>query len=440
MNLFWKKFLGRIVSTEKYEQQLNHEELSTTRYLSIEQSETLKEYKRLEEIVQSAAFQDKKVLLQKKKYKDTEEYKLIDKFSKLHNDKSLQLYFKVIDSPELKKYLNYKASPEFLDMLNDKKSEEYKYIKSYEKSKPFKTYARYHDSYVIKEYEKLKDQISSTEFTNANEFWKNKNRWTESEEYATEQKYLQLKSNEDIAFYLKQNADDINKNKGRKVTFIDKFSGTQLDKSKWSSGFYYTSPLIGDFSYTNELQANNSGRNTFVGNGTLQVKTKIEKITSRTWDPAKGFTEKEFNFTSDVLQTGEHFAQKEGIFQVKMRATGNPHHIFWLGSQKRLPHIQLAHIHNGKLSMGMITKDGKKENMTFTGINPAEYYIYTLIWNEKELIWKINNMEVFRITNNIPANEMYMGLNSFIPENEKGGEGLLEVDWVKTLQLPKGSA
>ena len=57
------------------------------------------------------------------------------------------------------------------------------------------------------------------------------------------------------------------------------------------------------------------------------------------------------------------------------------------------------------------------------------------MWTEKELIWMINNYEVYRTVRNIPDEELYLALSSFIPEKEKGDKGVLEVDWIKVYQF-----
>jgi hypothetical protein len=53
------------------------------------------------------------------------------------------------------------------------------------------------------------------------------------------------------------------------------------------------------------------------------------------------------------------------------------------------------------------------------------------MWTENELVWKINNVEVYRTPNNFSNQEMYLGLNSFISESQKASTGSLELQWVK---------
>ena len=63
--------------------------------------------------------------------------------------------------------------------------------------------------------------------------------------------------------------------------------------------------------------------------------------------------------------------------------------------------------------------------------NLSKFIIYTLIWNEQELIWYINDLEVFRTSNFMPQEAMYPMVNSFIAEGKKAGEADFEIDYIK---------
>ncbi len=437
MNLFWKKMLGGITPTAKLEK--NEAELiqAMKRYAEVEKSVELAEYKKLFHVVKSAKFQENKKTLQNRKYKDTEEYRNSIKFKKTENSSAIRLYYHVLGSENLTKYLNFKTTPEF-ELLGDKKqikaSETLRRYKEFEHSKAYKTYVRFYDSYIIKEFELLKIKISSPEFIKANEFWYNEKRWQTTEEYKVEQRFYELAKNPDIVFYNNEKPDRFEKYKSMKLVFQDEFDWNSLDKSHWNFGFHYKSPaLINVHSFHNEKQANNSGQNVSVEEGILKIATKHEKITARTWHPQKGFIEKEFNFTSDVLQTADAFRKKTGVFRAKIRCTGKIHHAFWLGADSKLPHINIFHYNGKSITLGNANKN-LVDGIKIKGINPYQYFIYTLIWTEKELIWMINNLEVYRTSSNIPKEYMYMSFNSFISEKQRGTTGNLEVDWVRVYE------
>jgi beta-glucanase (GH16 family) len=434
MNLFWKKLFGGITPTTKLEKNESDLVIAMNRYAEVEKSVELAEYKNLFHVVKSAAFKENKKILQNRKYKDTEEYQNTRRFKKLQNSPAIQLYFQILDSVELVQFLNFKSTSEYELLGNKKKvkdSELFKKMKSFENSKAYKTYVRFHNSYIISEFEKLKIKIATPEFKKANDFWSNEKRWHKTPEYFQEQRFYELAKNPDIVFYENEKPERFAKYRSLELSFQDEFSWNTLNNSHWNFGFHYKSAeLIGDHSFANEKQANNSGKNVAVEDGVLKIATKHEKVTARAWHTEKGFIDKEFHFTSDVLQTADKFRQKYGVFRAKIRCTGNHHHAFWLGSDTKLPLINIFHSTGKHITLGNTNKN-LIDGIKITGINPQHFFIYTLIWTQKELVWMINNLEVYRTASNIPKEEMYLAFNSFISEKQHGSVGNLEVDWVR---------
>lgn len=438
MNLFWKRLFGGITPTaklEKYEADLL---IAMVRYEEVEKSVELAEYKKLYHVVKSADFKDKKITLLNRKYKDTEEYRIQKKYNKLHNSADIQLYYSLLSSNELAEFQTFEKSPEY-ELLGDKKkvkkSEVLKKMKHFEDSKAYKTFLRFHDSYIIKEYEEVKIKVATPEFKKENEFWANHNRWITTPEYVLEQRFEKLSKNPDIIFYENEKPERFQKHRALSLSFQDEFKWNTLNNSHWAFGFHYKKiELIGNHSFANEKQANNAGQNVSVEDGILKIATKIETLNSRAWHPTKGFIEKEFHFTSDVLQTAKKFRQKRGAFRAKIRCTGNFHHAFWMGADGKLPQMNIFHYDGKNITLGNTNKN-LVDGIIITGLNPSEFYIYTLIWSEKELIWMINDLEVYRTSSNIPTEAMYLAFNSFISEKQKGSTGSLEVDWVRAYTI-----
>lgn len=438
MNLFWKRLFGGITPTaklEKYEADLL---IDMARFEEVEKSVELAEYKKLFHIIKSADFQDKKKTLLNRKYKDTEEYRVHKKYNKLHNSADIKLYYNVLTSDELAKFIIFEKSAEY-ELLGDKKkvkkSELLKRMKHFEISKAYKTYVRFHESFIIKDYEELKIKISTPEFKKENDFWSNHNRWITTKEYLLEQRFQKLAKNADIIFYENEKPERFEKHRALTLSFQDEFKWNTLDNSHWAFGFHYKKiELIGNHSFSNEKQAYNSGQNVSVEDGILKIATKHETINARAWHPTKGFIEKEFHFTSDVLQTAKKFRQKRGAFRAKIRCTGNLHHAFWMGADNKLPQMNIFHFDGKCITLGNTNKN-LVDGITIKGLNTSQYFIYTLIWSEKELIWMINNLEVYRTSSNIPTEAMYLAFNSFITEKQKGSAGSLEVDWVRAYTI-----
>jgi len=434
MNLFWKYLFGDITPTAKLEK--NEVELvqAMERYSEVEKSVELAEYQKLFHMVKAAGFQENKKILQNRKYKDTEEFQIHQEYHKLLNSPAIQVYYEVLESEQLKHYLKFKSTPDY-ELLGDKKklkaSESLQKMKAFEKSKAFKTYSRFHDSFIIKEYEQLKVKVATPEFKKANEFWANKNRWHTTAEFILQERFYELAKNPDIIFFENEKPERFEKYRALKLTFQDEFEWNTLDKSHWNFGFHYKSPtLIGNHSFINEKQANNSGKNVFVENGILKISTKHEKVTARAWHPKKGFMEKEYHFTSDVLQTADTFNQKYGIIRAKLRCTGKVQHAFWLGADGKLPHVNIFHFNGKQITLGNANQN-LFDSIKISGLNPSQYFIYTLMWSKKELIWMINDLEVYRTASNIPNESMFLAFNSFISEKQHGSAGSIEVDWVR---------
>ena len=438
MNLFWKKLFGGMPSTAKLEKTESELLSAMRRYEEVDKSLELAEYKSLYHEVKSSAFIETKKTLQNRKYKDTEEYKIASKVNKLMNSPSIKAYYQVLESAELKEYLSFKATPEFEDLGDKQKVKEsakLTKLKHFEHSNALKTYMRYHNSYIIKEYEELRTKAATAEFKQANEFWANNHRWQTTAEHEKEQRFYELAKNPDIAFYNNEKPERFRKLQELTLTFDEEFSWNTLDKSRWNFGFKYGSDkLIGNHSFANEKQANNAGKNISVTNGILKITTRHEKVIAPAWHTSKGFIDREFAYTSDVLQTADEFRQKGGLFKAKLRCTGKINHAFWLAANGKLPHINIFHYDGKKIRVGNATAS-IVDGIEITGINPSEYFIYGLRWTDKELVWTINDVEVYRTASNIPKEEMFLVFNSFIPKKMHGDTGHLDVDWVRVYKL-----
>lgn len=254
---------------------------------------------------------------------------------------------------------------------------------------------------------------------------------------AKQQKMKELSRHPDVALYLRNIGGKLYGHRDVYLSFSEDFYWDNEIKKPWQAGFYFSNDkLKQNYSFHNEQQAYNSGKNTSVLNGALRITTRREATKTLAWHPTNGFVEKNFFYTSDVIQNGAGFRQCGGIFKAKIRCSGKVHHAYWLGSEKMEPHINIFHFNGQEVQMGFVNQQSG-DGITISGIHPAEYYIYSLEWTRHELIWSINNLVVLRTTADIPWESLYMVFNSFIPVHEDGSEGLLEVDWVRAYQFNK---
>jgi hypothetical protein len=227
------------------------------------------------------------------------------------------------------------------------------------------------------------------------------------------------------------------KSKKIRLAFRDEFDTTIFDSSSWKPGFYFPNEkLVRHYSFYNEQQWNNEGKNTFFRDHKLQIYTRRENAKGLAWHPTHGFMERDFPFTADVVQTAESFKQQGGIFKAKIRCTGHINHAFWLGSSNKQLHINIFHFNGSEIQMGFKNKE-VSDSVTVKGIKPTDYYIYGFEWNKDELIWSVNNVVVLRKRNILPYESLFLIFNSFIPERTDGDEGVFEVDWVRVYQFNK---
>lgn len=439
MNLFWKNLFGGVMSAAKMETLFAARQADYERYQFVSQSKELEEYKRLFEVVKSAAFKENKRVLISRKYSDTQEYRDTKKFQKLERNTAIARYNKTSQSELLAEFLAFKDTPEY-NLLGKraevKKSEELQKFKRFERSSDYKNYMRFHGSYIIKEYETLKEKVATKEFVENNEFWANSHRWETTADYQTEKRFLELAANEDIIFYEKTDPKSFELTKKHTPTFSENFDWNTLNASKWESGFFYKQKeLIGNYSLTSEKQANNNGSNTFVSGGFLNIAVRKEQVEARAWDAKLGFVKRPFNFTADVIHGNNAIAQQHGVWSAKIRFKGNAvSHAFWLATDSKVPQITICKYDGKAVEVGVHWRtkfENKYTSRRIGGLNFGAFHIFTLEWTPKELIWYINNVEVLRTSNGVPTEKMFPMLNSFIAANQKGGEGTMEIDWVK---------
>ena len=292
----------------------------------------------------------------------------------------------------------------------------------------YKNYQKVLNSPDLKQMEELEKEIHTEDFQKRNAFWEDSKRWEHSEEYKIEKRYLELANSDDIKFYFESRKEKIDWAELFRPSFDDEMSSSK----NWKPGFGYANPAMKDgHSRTSELQAYNGGKNTFFAEGRMDVETRHESKKAIAWDEKKGFTEHVFEYTSDVMNSKEAFAQESGMFSAKVRCQGAGHHFFGLSTGKpNSPMIALYHYNGDIHQMGYV--DGDKTRMAdLTGMLRSMYYVYTFRWNKNELIWYVNDMEVLRMPNHLPKEGMFFFAQSWLPKNEKGGEGKLKIQWAR---------
>ena len=269
--------------------------------------------------------------------------------------------------------------------------------------------AKYNELPEVVEYLELQKQIETPAFKEANAFWKNPKRWFTTPESQQEKRFNALAKHSDILFYQAHTEAEVAELESYKMAWSEEFDSNQMG-AVWQTGFLYSNAALqANHSHVNEQQAYTRGNNTQVGNSVMVLQTKKEKTTAPAWHPTKGMLMHPFAYTSDVWHTAQAVAPKAGVLQAKVACKGAAKHVLCLtkGNAPKALHI----LNNEQLLKG--------------------YAIYTLVWNEKEVITYINNKEVGRSANPFAGEALHVLLRSYLPENQTANAGKLIIDWIR---------
>jgi hypothetical protein len=441
MNLIAKKLFGTFKGTVQLEREIYQLEQAYERYMAIEKSDLLREYKELRKEVKSSAFKDNKKLLINRKFEDTEEYRDWHKYNRLKNNSKLKRYVEIQKSPELADFIAFKETSEYELIGNKielKKSEQLRRFRTYEKSKDYKLYTRFHGSYLLQEDERLQKVVSTPEFKQFKAFWSDPHRWMKTEAYKKELRFRELTKHADILFYQKTDPQQFSFFQTWEKVFDDEFNGPELDKSKWEAGYYFSDPqLIRHYSLTTCKQANNEGKNVTVADGCLTIETLHESVTARAWDEQQGFVMHPFDYTSDVINAGHAFQMTSGLVQVKLRVRGGKiTHVCCLAHERKMPQINIFHVDHKMISVGYVM-DNITQTQRVRGISPYDFYIFSVEWGAENLIWRVNDQEVFRAAKGVIPSVPLFPLFASIVRQQQAGVGYLDIDWIRIYKLKK---
>ena len=431
MNLFTARLTGKMLSTDAFEKTIYEMQERVKRWRQIEKSPELAEYQELKKIVESSAFQERKNELVNRKYKDTEEGRKMLAYERLVSSLRIKGYKYALESETFQAFLKFQQSEDFQKIGNLKerlKSSELRMYNMIYRSAFYKNYMKVLNSPELKQMTELEQEINTPDFQKRHALWADAKRWQHSEEYKTEQRFLELANSADIKFYFESRKEKIDWAELFRPSFDDDMSSSQ----NWKPGFGYANPAMRDgHSRTSERQAYNGGKNTFFAEGRMDVETREESKKAVAWDEKKGFIEHVFEYTSDVMNSKDAFAQESGMFMAKVRCQGAGHHFFGLSTGKlNSPLVALYHYNGNIHQMGLV--DGAKTQMVdLTGMLRSMYYVYTFRWTKNELVWYVNNLELLRLPNHLPKEAMFFLAQSWLPMSEKGGTGKLKIQWAR---------
>lgn len=437
---------------------------SLKKFQEMDGSEKITEFETLEKFIQSSEFKEKQKM-RPIKFKDTDEYRKFVEHKALSKDPEIKSYIKSAGKEETTKsktILRYEEldalmkSPEFLAKKNMKPitfkdSEEYKKlleykrlkgspeIKEFYKFKGSKEYANYLNtdgSARLAQYNELKEYVASAEFRERKEYLNDKKRFEKTEMYKEIQEYDTLKKHEDIIWYFKvKDSSKFDILKHRELTFSDEFDDEKLDTKKWLTNYYWGEKLLKDrYSVESDLQAYTEKDNFEIRNSVLKITTKAQKVTGKVWSASNGFSTREFSYTSGLINSGNSFRQKFGVFTAKIKlGDANAKSAFWMLADKITPHLDICRTGKGKVWFDYFSEQGNNVRTSLGSKYANDFFIYTLEWTADKLVWKINNTEVFTQTSNVPQQPMYILLAGGL-DKPINGSSSMEIDWIRVYQ------
>ena len=435
------------------------------RFKDMDGSQKIKDFESLETFIKSHGFKQK----QKMKpitFKDSDEYRKFLEYKALKSDPEIKAYFKAAAKGETTKSKTvlrfeelgaYIRSAEFLAKKNIKPitfkdTEEYKKlleynrlknsldIKEYYKFKSSKEYANFLNtdgSGRLARYNELKEYVATQEFKEKKNYLLDKKRFEKTDMFKDIREYEKLKKADDIVWYFKvKDSNKFDVLKKKEMTFNDEFNGDTLDTRKWITNYYWGEKLLRDrYSVESDLQAYTEKENFEIRNSLLKIHTKPQRVNGKVWSASSGFKNKEFSYTSGLINSGDSFRQKYGIFSAKIKL-GNPsaRNNFWMLAEKITPHIDICRTSNGNVWFDYISNPGRIAKTRIGSRYANDFYIYTLEWTQDKLVWKINGEEVFRNASDVPQVPMYILLAGGL-DKPINGMTTMEIDWVRVYQF-----
>jgi hypothetical protein len=464
--------LGMIPSTSKIEQAEKDLISEFEKLNTFTNSDQLAKFKELDKLVTSSDFIQKKKEIESLQFKNSEEYSKEKEFLSLQKAKDIVLYFRTVAGTELKKFkeldgsekiTSYEAleklvrsiefkgkmkSKEFKETDDYKKLQEYNRlkgsseIKDYYRFKSSKAYANFLNtdgSTRLSRYNELKEYVATPEFKKQKEYLLDKKRFEKTEMFKEFQEHDKLKKNDDIIWYYKvKDSNKFDVLKHRELTFSDEFEGDKLDTKKWLTNYYWGAKLLKDrYSVESDLQSYTEKENFELRNSILKINTKPQRVTGKVWSVSKGFSTKEFSYTSGLINSGETFRQKFGTFTAKVKL-GDPNAkcAYWMLADKITPHLDVCRTSKGKVWFDYFSSKGNNSKTSLGSRYANDFFIYTLEWTSDRLVWKINDTEVFTQTSDIPQDPMYV-LFAGGTDKPLNGMTTMEIDWVRVYQPKK---
>lgn len=428
-----------------------------SRHNAFYQSQKLKDFFELKNLPEKDKPKKKTLSALKK---DTE----IKAYLKFEHSKKLKLYHEIIDSYHLKRYEELKAETESVEFkqrvvfLQDKKkfektdafrkwkrykelasSSDVRFFMKFEKSSLLRNYYDVKDSMELKRFHELRGIVSSDAFRKQREYLEDHKKWEKTEEYAREQKYLEMKKRPHLVNYFKyKGTDAFDFFRTWEMSFEDQFESGHPDRQKWSFMPVWSERLLGkNYSLPGDLHVFTDGRNVSTG-GKLVIETRKEKMDGMVWKMPAGFVPGEFDYSSGYLSSGNSFSQEDGIFEAKIKFQPVKEVVssLTLMGENNASRIHLLEM-GTKNRLGFFSGNGRGKGtlngLDISNLSKGKWYIFTLEKSGGKMTWKINDTEVLSLSQQQTGGPLHIDLYSLVVHPVPGSKlpVRFETDWIR---------
>ncbi len=438
-------------------------------YYELYHSETLKRHEEISHSEKLKKYLELKNLPAKDKEKK-HEFKALRKdyelknYMKFEHSKKLKLYRETAGSYNLKKFEELKNEIENepfrkrVGFLKDKKKfekteafrawqkfkqlsadDDVKFFLKFQKSPLLQNYYKVSESAELERYNELNALTSSEEFLNRKAYLEDSKRWEKSEEYAREQKYLEMKKRPHLLKYFTYKGTDAFRFfTDWELSFEDNFQTEKLNKEKWSAVLPQAEKTLGrNYAMPGDLHLFTNGEN-IKCSSKLVIETRKERGEGIVWKMPAGFVPAEFEYTSGIVSTAKSFTQEDGIFEAKIKFNPVKETVssFVLQGQNSFPGIYLLEMGaKNRIGVSSISEKGKLSinGLDISNLKKGKWYIFTLEKTGGALVWKINDTEVLKLENRHLDFPLHLSLFTLVISPISGNKLPVQyqTEWVK---------
>ena len=240
-----------------------------------------------------------------------------------------------------------------------------------------------------------------------------------------------------------------------KLTFEDHFDS--LDRSKWLTSFDWGNRTI----WSNKELQWYKDENVFSENGVLKIVTKMESVYGKDTEG-----EKQFEFTSGMINTPRSFKQAYGKWEMKVKFPFREGFwpAFWLIPEQRpgLPEIDIFEYFGFKENAITCKQhwgidfpnfpggdyEGKSEPFYYrkSKVVEGDFSDRWMVWSFEcypdKMLWKLDGNVVFESKEGIPTAPMYLIANVAVKDwggeysvDYSGSPYVMEIDYVRVYKM-----